>query len=67
MKVVYDSESDTITITLSDDRIKESDELNPGIICDYGYDGKIIGLEILEASKVVKNVKQMDFAIAEGS
>lgn len=65
MKVIYYTESDTITITLRDERIKESDELNPGIICDYGYDGKIIGLEILDASKIVKNVKQMEFAIAE--
>jgi uncharacterized protein YuzE len=65
MKVVYDPESDTITITLRDERIKESDELSPGVICDYGFDGKIIGLEILDASKIVKNVKKMEFAIAE--
>ena len=53
MRIVYDKETDTLTITLRDARIRESDELRPGIIADFGYDGEIVRFEILSASKVV--------------
>ena len=65
MKVTYDQETDTMTITLRDDRIKESDEVRPGVIADFGFDGGIVRFEILDASKVVKNTREMQFAIAE--
>ena len=65
MKVTYDRETDTLTITLREERIKESDEVRPGVIADFGYDGGIVRFEILNASKVVKNVQEMQFAVAE--
>lgn len=39
MKITYDEETDTMTITFRDERIKESDEVRPGVIADFGYDG----------------------------
>ena len=51
MKITYDRETDSMTITLRDERIKESDEVRPGIIADFGYDGGIVRFEILDASK----------------
>lgn len=63
MKVTYDSETDTMTISLRQDRIKESDEVRPGVIADFGYDGGIVRFEILDASKVVENTREMQFAI----
>ncbi len=65
MKVTYDQETDTITITLRQERIKESDEVRPGVIADFGYDGGIVRFEILDASKVVENTREMQFAIGE--
>ena len=65
MKVTYDRETDTLTITLREERVKESDEVRPGVIADFGYDGGIVRFEILQASKVVKNVQEMQFAVAE--
>lgn len=65
MKVVYDVETDTMTITLRDERIKESDEVRPGLIADFGYDGGIVSFEILDASKVVKNAREVQFAVGE--
>ncbi len=65
MRVTYDQETDTMTITLRDDRIKESDEVRPGVIADFGYDGGIVRFEILDASKVVKNTREMQFAVEE--
>src|SRR2546425_9085167 len=54
MKAEYDKETDTLTITLRDARVKESDEIRPGVIADFGYDGGVVGFEILQASKVVE-------------
>ena len=64
MRVTYDQETDTITITLREERIKESDEVRPGVIADFGFDGGIVRFEILGASKVVSNAREMQFAIA---
>ena len=65
MRVIYDRESDTLTITLPEDRIRESDEVRPGVIADFGYDGGVVRFEILDASKVVQNTREMQFALAE--
>ena len=63
MKITYDRETDSMTITLRDDQIKESDEVRPGVIADYGYDGGIVRFEILDASKVVSSTQEIQFAI----
>ncbi len=65
MKVTYDQETDTMTITLREERIKESDEVRPGVIADFGYDWGIVRFEILDASKVVQNAREMQFALGE--
>ena len=65
MKVTYDAETDTMTITLREARIKESDEVRPGVIADFGYDGGIVRFEILNASKLVGNAREMQFAVGE--
>ncbi len=65
MKVIYDTETDSLTITLRDERIKESDEVRPGVIADFGYDGGIVRFEIMQASKVVQNTREIQFAVGE--
>jgi len=65
MKAEYDKETDTLTITLRDARVKESDEIRPGVIADFGYDGGVVGFEILQASKVVEEAGEMQFTIAD--
>jgi len=42
MRVSYDPQTDSLTITLRDERIKESDEVRPGVIADFGYDGGVV-------------------------
>jgi len=64
MKAEYDRETDTLTITLRDARVKESDEVRPGVIADFGYDGGVISFEILQASKLVEHAEEMQFAVA---
>lgn len=63
MKIVYDQETDTLTITLRDARIRESDEVRPGVIADFGYDGEIVRFEILSASKVVTQPKAVAYEL----
>ena len=64
MKVRYDPQTDALTIALRDERIKESDEIRPGVIADFGYDGGVVRFEILQASKIVQNAREMQFAVA---
>jgi uncharacterized protein YuzE len=63
MKVQYDPETDTLTIRLREERIKESEEVRPGIIADFGYDGGLVRFEVLRASKVVEKANEMQFAV----
>ena len=65
MRVTYDHETDSLTITLRDERIKESDEVRPGVIADFGYDGGVVRFEIMQASRVVKNAREIQFAVSE--
>ncbi len=53
MKVIFDPETDTLTLILKEDRVAESDEIREGIIIDYNKDGKIVSIEILDASEQV--------------
>ena len=64
MRVIYDKETDSLVITLRDARIKESDEVRPGVIADFGYDGGIVRFEIMQASRVVGNTKEMQFEVS---
>ena len=65
MKIIYDRETDTLTITLRDVKIRESDEVRPGVIADFGYDGEIVRFEILSASKVVTQPKAVAYELQE--
>jgi uncharacterized protein YuzE len=65
MRITYDRETDSLTITLRDVRIRESDEVRPGVIADFGYDGGVVRFEIMQASKVVENAREIQFAVSE--
>jgi YD repeat-containing protein len=54
MRVRYDDETDTLTITLRDVPIAESDEEKPGVILDYDTEGNLVSIEVLDASKRVE-------------
>ncbi len=64
MKVKYDKETDIIKITFTDSIVEESDEEKPGIILDYDKDGNVVGVEILSASKKMKDPSKIELDIA---
>jgi uncharacterized protein YuzE len=51
MKVIYDPQTDSLTIILRDVPVKESDEIRDGLIVDYGDDDRIVAIEMLDASE----------------
>jgi uncharacterized protein YuzE len=64
MKVTYDPSVDVLRILFSDRPIDESDEDKPGVIIDYDKDGKVVGLEILDASTQMENPRSVEYAVA---
>jgi len=64
MKVKYDKETDTVYITLSSEKIAESDESKDGVIIDYSESGAIVAIEILQASKKTELPGKIEYEAA---
>jgi uncharacterized protein YuzE len=65
MKVTYDSGVDVLRILFRDAPVEESDEDKPGVILDYDKDGNVVGMEVLNASQRVENLRSVDYAVTE--
>ena len=55
MKVTYDPTADALHIRFREVSVEESNEDENGFILDYDRTGKVVGLEILDASERVDN------------
>jgi len=55
MRIRYDEQSDALYIRLREEEYYESDEIQEGLILDYDHEGKLIGVEILDASDYLKS------------
>ena len=65
VKVIYDPNTDTLTVILRDNvPVGESNEEKPGVILDYDEEGNLISLEILDASKRVTETRKIEFQTA---
>ena len=64
MKVIYDKETDTLSIILREGRVAESDEPRPGMILDYDKAGRFVSIELLDASEQVTRPQSVEFALA---
>ncbi|WP_301101454.1 DUF2283 domain-containing protein [Propionivibrio sp.] len=51
MKIEYDPEADALYVRLGEQKITESEQVQPGVILDFDESGKVVGVEILSASK----------------
>ena len=54
MRIKVDLESDALYFRISEDVIEESEEINKGLIVDYGANGKVVGVEILNVKNKFK-------------
>ena len=55
----YDKESDVFYIGVQEGSEEEFIEVAPGVSVELGEDGKVIGIEILNASKVFQPISQV--------
>lgn len=53
MKTHYDHESDALNVRFGDAQIRESAEVSPGIVLDFGEDGRLIAIKVLDASRTL--------------
>lgn len=51
MRVRVDRKADAVYLNLTDRKITESEEVADGIVVDYDAEGRLVGIEILDASK----------------
>jgi uncharacterized protein YuzE len=51
MKTRYDCETDALYLRFADAPVSESEEVRPGIVFDFDADGRIVAVEILDASE----------------
>ncbi|KXB07187.1 hypothetical protein AKJ52_00740 [candidate division MSBL1 archaeon SCGC-AAA382C18] len=63
MEISYDPEVNALNIQLQKGNYEESKEFDDGIIIDYSTDGKIMNIEILDATekistKTIENIKK---------
>ena len=54
MRVIYEPETDILDLIFREELVAESDEVREGIIIDYGQDGKLVSMEVLDASEHVE-------------
>jgi YD repeat-containing protein len=64
VKIIYDKETDTLSIILRDGKVAESDEPQPGLILDYDKAGRLVSIELLDATEQVKAPHCVEFALA---
>ncbi len=63
MKIIYDPETDTLSLLFSEALVAESDELREGLIVDYSKEGKIVSVEVLNASEHVAEPRSIAYEL----
>jgi uncharacterized protein YuzE len=66
MRLRVDHAADAIYLNLTDRPIKDSAEVADGIVVDYDDEGRIVGIEILDASRRTNDpdaLKQFSFEL----
>lgn len=64
MKVMYDPTADIVSMILSSASVAESDEIRPGVILDFDQEGRVVAIEILDASRRMDAPDAMRFEIS---
>ena len=49
----FDPEADAVYIYLGEGEVAETEEVAPNVMLDFDADGRVVGVEVLTASKVL--------------
>jgi len=52
-QITYDPDGDAAYVTLSASPVRESAEVAPGFVLDYDAEGRVVGIELLNARKTL--------------
>jgi uncharacterized protein YuzE len=55
VKSRYDPETDALYVRFADAQVIESEEIRPGIVLDYDAEGRVVAVEIIDASEHLSN------------
>ena len=55
LKVSYDEEADVLYLAREGDEVS-AEEIYPGVTLEFDRDGELLGVEILRASQVLKDI-----------
>ncbi len=50
VNTLYDAEADALYVNFGEAEIIDTEEVRPGIIFDFDAEGRIVGIEVLDAS-----------------
>ncbi|RVU14540.1 DUF2283 domain-containing protein [Methylobacterium oryzihabitans] len=53
MRSRYDRETDALYLRFAEAAIVESEEIRPGVVFDFDAEGRIVAIEILDASEQI--------------
>jgi len=65
MKAIFDPQTDSMSLIFREDEIVDSDELREGIIIDYIKDGKIVSMEIFDASEQITEPERVFYELKD--
>jgi uncharacterized protein YuzE len=63
MRAIYDPEADTLDIVFRDEAVAESDKVREEIIVDFDSDGRLVSIEVLNASEHVHEPQTMVYQV----
>jgi uncharacterized protein YuzE len=59
MKIEYDPKADAMYIRLSSGTIADSEEVRPNVFFDTDANGRVLGIEMLDVSKLTDKPNEM--------
>ncbi len=63
MKISYDSKYDVLYMKFSDGKVADTIEADGGLLIDYGEQKEVIGIEIINASSMMKTKPLQEIVI----
>jgi len=63
MKISYDPKHDVLYLKFSEGKVVDTVEVVEGVLIDYGENGEIVGIEMINASALIKTKPLQEIVI----